>query len=155
MNTHKPPTRPTVYDSAIDTWIVLMLLLAPVTATLLGAYLLWLGRPTDASVMFLTAASTFVVTLAFTMPCRYTMLEDTLSIRCGLICYQIPYDSITRVEPSASLRSGPALSTRRVLVEAGNRKHILSPKDREAFIENLISASKNILVATPAATDGT
>ena len=155
MNTDKPTTRPTVYESAVDTWIVTMLLLAPVTATVLGASLLWMGRPADASAMFLTAALTLIVTLAFTLPCRYTLLEDTLSIRCGLICYQIPYDLITRVERSASWRSGPALSMRRVLVEAGNRKHILSPKERDAFIEDLAGASKNILVATPAASDGT
>ncbi len=153
MTANKSPSRPTVYESAIDTWIALMLVFAPVMAALLGGYLWWQGRPSDASAMFLTGAVTLVVTIAFTLPCRYTLLRDALSIRCGIICYQIPYDEIIRVEPSASLRSGPALSMRRVLVETNRRRHILSPKQRQEFIDDLTLATKNELVAAPAAAD--
>ena len=143
----------TVYESAIDTWIAVMLLVTPLLAAGVGIYLIWIGEPGDASVMFLTAAVTLLTTGAFTVPCRYTLLQDTLSVRCGLICYQIPYDEIKRVEPSASLRSGPALSLRRVLVETDRKKHYLSPKDRDQFIDELSRAAKNEFVASPAAAD--
>jgi membrane protein YdbS with pleckstrin-like domain len=146
--------RPTVYESAIDTWIAVMLFFAPAIAVPMGVYLIWIGRPADGSVMFVVAALSLLATAAFTVPCRYTLLKDTLSIRCGLICYQVPYDEIMRVEKTASLRSGPALSMRRVLVETEKKKHILSPKDRDAFIDDLSRAAKHVLIAAPSAADG-
>jgi hypothetical protein len=152
---HSPTKkRPVVYESAIDAWIAVMLFLAPLMAVPIGAYLTWIGHAGDGSIMFLVAALTLLATGAFTVPCRYTLLTDTLSIRCGLICYQIPYDKIIRVEKTASLRSGPALSMRRVLVETDKKKHILSPKNRDAFIEDLSRAAKDVLVAAPTAAHG-
>ena len=120
--------RPTVYESAIDTWIAVMLFLAPIVAVPIGAYLIWIGRPGDGSVMFLVAAGTLLATGGLTLPCRYTLMNDTLSIRCGLICYQIPYDEIIRIEKTASLRSGPALSMRRVLVETKRKNTSFHPR---------------------------
>ncbi len=87
--------------------------------------------------MFAVAAATLIITVALTLPCRYTILDDALSVRCGLVVYQIPFDSIRSVEKSASLRSGPALSLRRVVVETDKKSHILSPKSRDEFLEKL------------------
>ena len=138
MSSEAKTSRVTVYESAVDLWIAVMLAIAPVAGVLIGIYLMWVGNPGDASIMFMMAAFTLLATMAFTVPCRYTLLEDALSIRCGLVCYQIPYNEIERVEKSASLRSGPALSMRRVLVETKKKKrHILSPKNREQFVEEL------------------
>lgn len=95
------------------------------------------GRAGDALTLLLLGSGLLMVTLLLTFPCRYTILADSLSIRCGVICYQIPIREIQRVEKSASLRSGPALSLRRVLVATEKRGYLLSPKDREAFIADL------------------
>ena len=59
---------------------------------------------------------------------------------CGVLFYQIPLGEILRVEPSASLRSGPALSLRRVELATDRRCYILSPKDRDGFIRELNAA---------------
>lgn len=126
-----------VYESAIDWWIAALLFLAPAIATTVGIYLFIEGRPAESSMMLVTAAATMLVTAAFTLPCRYTLLEDALMVRCGLIRYRIPYAKIRAVEPSASLRSGPALSLRRVAVITDRQKHILSPKQRDEFIGHL------------------
>ena len=134
----------TVYDSAIDLWIAVLIFLGPMFASAIGVALLINARPAEASILFLTAAATLIVTVALTMPCRYTILDDALSIRCGLICYQIDLREIRVVEPTTSLRSGPALSLRRVVVATDRRKHILSPKDRERFIEQLNNAIQRI-----------
>ncbi|EMI55049.1 PH domain-containing protein [Rhodopirellula sallentina] len=128
-----------VHQSAIDWWVAVLLGAPIVGAVAVAAYLIALGRPGDASVMFLTAAGILVVTAIFTVPCRYTLLTDTLSIRCGVVCYQVPYETIREVRKSATLRSGPALSLRRVVVKTDRREHILSPVDRERFIEQLNS----------------
>ena len=140
MSDDATPTRPAVYRSAIDLWVPVLLLMTPVTATFFAVMLIRQGRAADAMTLFLMGAGLLIVTGMFTLPCRYTILEDTLSIRCGVLFYQIPFADIQRVERSASLRSGPALSVRRVLVETKSRKYLVSPKDRDAFIADLQGA---------------
>ncbi len=130
-------TRPTVYESGVDLWIAIMLIVSPVVAAGLGIYLLIDGKHDDAMILFITAAVTLVATAAFTVPCRYTILNDALSVRCGIIFYQVPLEEIEKIEPSSTLRSGPALSMRRVLVTTSKRKHVLSPRKRDQFIQDL------------------
>ena len=114
-----------------------MLVMTPISAAMIGTYLLVEGRSADAMILFLTGALAALITIAFTLPCRYTVLEDTLSLRCGLICYQVPLADIQSVEPSRTIMSGPALSMNRVLIQTAKRQYILSPKERDAFIEDL------------------
>lgn len=114
-----------------------MLVMTPISAAMIGTYLLVQGRSADAMILFLTGALAALITIAFTLPCRYTVLEDTLSLRCGLICYQVPLADIQIVEPSRTIMSGPALSMNRVLIQTAKRQYILSPKERDAFIEDL------------------
>lgn len=137
LNYEKRPTRPTVYVSGVDLWIAIMLILTPVFAAGLGLFLLLDGRNGDAIILFITAGATALVTAAFTLPCRYTILDDALSVRCGIIFYQIPLDQIESIEPSRTIRSGPALSMRRVLIRTHKRKYILSPRARDEFIADL------------------
>lgn len=134
--------RPTVYESAIDWWLAMLLVATPVLAAILGVYLMWTGRAGDATWLFVVGALAALITAAFAVPCRYTILEDTLSIRCGLLVYQVPLSEIEHVEKSSSMWSGAALSLRRVLVKSGRRKHLISPKDRDDFIRDLRKAVK-------------
>ena len=134
------PARPTAYESGVDLWIACMLMLTPVFAAGLGVYLLLDGRDGDAIILFISAAVTLVVTAAFTLPCRYTILADALSVRCGIIFYQLPFDQIKKIEPSRTWRSGAALSTRRVLITTDKRYVVVSPREREKFIEDLSNA---------------
>ena len=127
----------TVYDSAIDWWVAIMLLLSPIVASVMGVVFFAQQRPGDASIVFLAGAFTIAVTALFTLPCRYTLLDDTLNVRCGIICYSIPFDTIENIELSSSWLSGPALSLKRVRVTAKGRNYLLSPKNREAFIDEL------------------
>ncbi|MGB7327444.1 MAG: PH domain-containing protein [Rubripirellula sp.] len=130
-------TRPTVYESAIDWWVGLLLVMAPLISGVLGVYAWWMGQPGDAAVLFVAGAFSAVVTAAFTVPCRYTILNDAVSIRCGLICYQIPLSEIVTVERTASLKSGPSLSLKRVAIKTAKKTIIISPKDQDAFIADL------------------
>ena len=130
-----------VYDSAVDAWIVIMLLLGPLAPAAVGVVLLLSGKPGDASILFLASSATLVLTMALTMPCRYTLLKDAVSVRCGLVFFQIPFDRIRQVEPSATWRSGAALSMKRVLIHTDRSKYVVSPKQREQFIERLRAAA--------------
>jgi len=139
--TNSPAANPThrrvVYRSAVDAWLAALLGFPIVASLAIGGYLILVNRPDDAMVMLLTGLGIALVTMALTIPCRYTLLEDALSIRCGLICYQVPYETIRNIRMSSSWLSGPALSLRRVEIETARRKHILSPQNRERFTEQL------------------
>ena len=134
--------RPSVYDSAVDWWLFLLLIMTPVFSAIFGCYLMWLGEASDATILFAVGGATALITAAFAVPCRYSILDDTLSIRCGVIVYQVPLAEIDHVEKSSSLWSGPALSIRRVKVSTKKRKHLISPKDRDEFIRELRKAAK-------------
>lgn len=136
-NSSKRQQHPTVYPSGVDAWIVVMLTLAPLTSLVIGGYLLQQEQGDGAITLFLCAAATAGLTAAATIPCRYTLHNDALTVRCGLLCYQIPLSEITSISKSATILSGPALSMRRVVVETSRRKHILSPKKRDLFIQNV------------------
>jgi membrane protein YdbS with pleckstrin-like domain len=143
LNLTETKKRPTVYESAVDFWIAAMLLMTPVLAAGIGIYLILQGRPDDAVILFLCGAATLVVPALFTLPCRYTILADTLSVRCGIVCYQVPFTEIETIEPSRTWLSGPALSMRRVMIKTKKRRVIVSPREREEFIADLRAAVAN------------
>jgi membrane protein YdbS with pleckstrin-like domain len=137
----KKTIRPTVYDSAIDLWVAALILLSPLASAVIGVYLLIQGQADGAMYLFLVGAGSLILTVAFTHPCRYTILEDSLSIRCGILFYQIPLSEIESVEPSGSWLSAPALSLRRVKIRSARRTILVSPRAREEFIEELRKAA--------------
>ncbi len=116
-----------------------MLMITPVVATAMGVALFLDNRPADASIVFLSGAAAIFVTALFTLPCRYTLLDDTLNVRCGVFSYSIPYDTIENVELSGSWLSGPALSLHRIRVTSRGKHYLISPKNREAFLEQIKS----------------
>jgi len=75
--------------------------------------------------------------LALTLPCSYSLEADHLFIRCGFIRRRIPYSQIHRIEPSSNPLSAPALSLRRVKIAYGRSFQLVSPRERERFIEEL------------------
>ncbi len=126
-----------VYDSAVDWWVAVLLSMTPLASGVAGLYAWWLGLPGDAAILFAAGGFASLVTAAFTVPCRYTILDDAVSIRCGLICFQIPMSEIESVEPTATLKSGYGFSLMRVAIKTATRTVIISPKDRDAFIRDL------------------
>lgn len=114
-----------------------MLVLNPVCGIVIGIYLMLAGQIEGAWILLIVGSLTALVTAAFTLPCRYTLLEDSLSIRCGLICYQISLRSIVDVSPSNTIMSGPALSMKRILITTQDRKYVVSPKLHDQFIADL------------------
>lgn len=141
MNPNQFPDRPTVYPSAVDLWIAVLLIISPVFAGGLALYLWTDGNIEGAKVLGITAAATLLFTMVLVLPCRYTIEEEDLHVRCGIIAYRVPLKTIERVESSRTLTSGAALSLKRVVVFTKFKNYVLSPRDREAFIADLTSAS--------------
>ena len=140
-SSRRNPERPTVYVSAVDLWLVVVLLLSPMIAFAVGIYLWREGDLDGAKMLFLTSVATLAVTLVFVVPCRYTMDDDELHIRCGIISQHVPLKLIDSVEKSRTLVSGPALSLKRVIVKTKLKNYILSPRDRDAFIDDISAAA--------------
>ncbi len=133
--------RPKVYPSAIDWWIAVILIGPPLLAAILGCSLWVQGNAEGSLILLGTSLSTLLLTLLLVFPCRYTIDEDDLLIRCGIIRYQVPLKTIERVEPTRTLASAPALSMSRVLVVTRFKNYVVSPADRESFIAELSAAS--------------
>lgn len=129
--------RPITYNSAIDRWLIAVVAAGPLLAAASGIYMFLAGKPGEASLMFLIGGMALALTLLFMFPCRYTLLEDTLSIRCGLVFYQLSLADIVSVTRSATLLSGAALSLQRVEIKTTQRRYIISPGDRDQFIADL------------------
>ena len=136
----RQPDRPTVYPSKIDRWIAALLLAAPLISLTLGLYTLAEGNPRDAAILFGIALIAGLISAVLTLPCRYTIGEQSLHIRCGIIRFNVPLADIERINKSNSWLNGPALSLKRVLVAANGKAYLISPNDRDEFIADLENA---------------
>ncbi len=69
------------------------------------------------------------------IPCHYTLTDDAILIRCGLLRQRIALKDVRAIELSDCPLSAPALSLRRIRIETMNgREQLISPRDREGFI---------------------
>lgn len=135
---HEPSTRmqASIYPSKVDLWLAAVLILAPLTALGLGVAFILTGEPEGWIAVF-TGCFMAVVMAALSIPCRYTLDEKAVHIRCGLIEDHIPLRDIRRITPTFNPLSAPALSIRRVRIDTTHRSFLISPRKRERFIEEL------------------
>ncbi len=136
----RTPDAARIYPSAIDTWLMVVLYLAPAGLTVFGGYLAVQGRTDETLTCWIVAAALSLINLLLTLPCRYTLTADSLNVRCGLFIRNLPLSSIRGAELSRSWRSGPALSLRRVRIVLDRGDCLVSPIHREAFIDDLMRA---------------
>ncbi|MDM4013948.1 PH domain-containing protein [Roseiconus lacunae] len=136
------PSRRIVYPSAVDWWLAALLMLGPLICVGVTGMLLIEGKNQDAFISLVTGAGVLLLTGLLVIPCRYTITEDTLAIRCGIVMSRIPLSQIRTIEPSGSWLSAPALSVRRVKITTASRFYLVSPIDRERFISELADAAQ-------------
>jgi hypothetical protein len=134
------------YKSAIDLWLAIILIGMPAAIIFTGVsigfglhLLQWhanIGKAVG-FVLFGSGVALAVLIAMFTVPCCYTLREHELNIQCGILQASVPYNNIRRLELSCSLWSAPALSLNRVKIVLDDGFHLISPKDRVAFIKDL------------------
>jgi hypothetical protein len=124
-----------LFRSKIDTWLV-SVLVGAATLTLVAAGTA-LRQASEAAVL----VTVLVITLGAVLPVwilastTYRVEGGTLHVRSGPFRWHIPVSSITRIAPSNSNESAPALSLTRLRIEYGGGKSILvSPADQQAFL---------------------
>lgn len=131
----------TKYYSKIDSILLLPLLLSLggglVFMLLLHA---WIG------LMIMVLASLFIAHIFLTT--YYTIDSHILSIRSGyLVNRRIDIDSITEIAETRDAISSPALSFDRLYIRYNQKSDVIvSPKDKEEFIQKLVFVNPSIKV---------
>lgn len=126
------------YPSRVDASLALLLTAAPAIPIALGLYLLRVSV-TGGLYVIGTGVLVGAIIALLSIPCRYTLGDCILTIRCGLWREDIPLRQIRRVTKSRSVLSAPALSLQRVRITHAEGTCIISPRDRDAFMAELIS----------------
>lgn len=134
------------YRSAVDLWLAAILIGVPLALILMGFsislglnYLHWHAKlGFYAGLMFILAGVSLGAVIGMcTWPCRYKLRGSDLHIQAGVFVSVIPYSAIRHIELSCSLWFAPALSLERVKIVLDHGFHLVSPRDRTAFIEDL------------------
>lgn len=124
-----------LFRSKIDAWLAIVLVGAA-TLVLVAA-----GTGLRQASGMGVLVTVLVITLGAVLPVwilastTYRVDGGTLHVRSGPFRWHIPVSSITRIEPSNSLESAPALSLTRLRIDYGAGRSILvSPADQQAFL---------------------
>ncbi|WP_069963333.1 PH domain-containing protein [Lacunisphaera limnophila] len=126
----------TVYPTRVDTWLACLLIGAPLFAVTLGLFTLTYSIGAGV-VVIATGLLVGGMIAALTLPCRYTLSNESLKIQSGLIEEEVPLRAIRGVEKTISLFGAPGLSLRRVKVTLQEGSRVISPENRDAFIADL------------------
>lgn len=121
------------YRSAIDWWVV---------GIILSVLALPVFFPESSTIperfpTLIVIAIVLGLMVLLTWPCHYILEDKHLHIRCGLIKRNIPYPEIRSVKKSVNPLSAPALSLRRVRIDYGASFTLVSPTERDKFIQEL------------------
>jgi hypothetical protein len=102
----------------------------------LGVYLL--TQSVGAGVItIITGLGVGGLTALLALPCHYTLTDERLIIRCGLLTDEVPLRRIKQAEKSSSLWSAPALSLQRIKLTLDDGSRVISPLDRDQFLTDL------------------
>lgn len=126
----------TRFRSKVDTWLALVLV-ATIAVQIWALLVLLRANATTLvtgmTVLMIVAGILLVASVL--MRTYYTVADDVLEIVSGFFSWSIPITDITRVSPSSSPFSSPALSLDRLRIDYGANKHILiSPQDKAGFL---------------------
>lgn len=127
-----------VYKSKIDWWLGLFLVY-PIFMSIKNIL--------EGNLYGLIGLSVFVgLILIFSKTTRYIIIENQLIVKSTWIVNErIDISKITKIEKSNSVLSSPALSLDRLSVRYNKYDEVLiSPKEKKAFIDELLKANPNI-----------
>jgi hypothetical protein len=75
----------------------------------------------------------------------YAIEGDTLLVRSGPAKWRVPIREIRSITPTRSALSSPALSLDRLRIEYGKKSVMISPEDKQRFIEALRTINPAIM----------
>lgn len=123
------------YPSAADWWVVFLIVLGPLICFVLGIYFVWMALP-GAAILFLSGIFSAGLILAF-LSCEYTLEEEHLLVRSGIIRKRFAYKTITKIQETNCPLSAPALSLRRISIQSTSGSTLISPVRKNEFLNEL------------------
>ncbi len=138
------------FESKRDLWIVLLLRAVPI-ALLVVIGVAWVADRGDArgplaGALILIALEVFFFE-SILRSTYYVIEGGTLLVRCSGLTWRIPIAQITAIRPTRNPFSSPALSLDRLRIEYGGKVILVSPEDRDRFIEALGAMNPAIMRA--------
>lgn len=133
------------FYSKIDLWLV-----ALVAVAILSPLFMVLSKSVSSSpntIYVLIGVTVFNAALMYvlTWPCYYKLLDNELQVKCGIMINKhIAYSSIKSIEKSNNPASAPALSLKRIAIAYDGGFLLISPKDRDTFINELNNRIENL-----------
>ncbi len=127
-----------IYYSKVDTWVIGVIIGSVLFCIVLGL-LIYNQSRIGSYICFGSGLFTGGVFLLFGFPCKYTLAEDRVIIQSGILRQEALYSQIIGVKKSNNPLGAPALSIRRVKITMTKGFKLISPKNREQFIEELKS----------------
>ena len=135
-----------VFPSKIDTWILaLMILPIAVSAVVVGSALR--ANPPLTAVFLMVGVEVLVLALIVgsVRSIRYEVTDREVIVRSPPFRWRIEIESIESIRPSRSPASSPALSLARLEIRYnGGRRMLVSPRDREGFLEAVVARSRHL-----------
>ncbi len=132
----------TKYKSKIDIGLILIVfcIIAISTVPMFVPEIVWLGIVIDLTVI--------LIFLNIIYGTAYIIEEDMLTIRCGIFINKtIDIHDIVEVNKTKDMQSSPALSFDRIRLKLKNKETVMiSPKDRDGFINEICSINNKVCV---------
>lgn len=126
-----------VYYSKRDWWIGLLLLGVPVLSWLIVGLQAPLLVHIIYGILFLFLSWIYFGT-------RYKVEENYLKIYCGPMCKTVDIHKLKAIRKTRNPLSAPACSLDRIEIRGKKIYTLLSPENREEFIEKLLEVNPNI-----------
>lgn len=134
-----------IHRSKRDTWLVVVLAIAGLFS--LSAAVAAIPAepgPGIAILALLVAMDAFIVwTLVGTF---YVLTDTALLVRSGPFRWKIPLNDIQQVRPTRNPLSSPALSLDRLGIHRTRGYLMISPEDKRAFLEDLVTRTPGLVL---------
>lgn len=128
----------TVYKSKIDTWLLVVLVVAIGVSLYSALEILGAGMRGTWVPLLVTVGIGVVLPIWLLLGVRYTLQPGQLTVRSGPLRWRVPIADIVSVTPTKNPIASPALSLDRLRIEYGSGKSIMiSPRDTDQFVRDL------------------
>ncbi len=134
------------FPSKVDAWIAaLMIVPLGISAVVMGSALR--ANPPLPAVLILVGVEVLVLALIVgtVRSTRYEVTDREVIVRSPPFRWRIEIESIESIRPSRSPASSPALSLDRLEIRySGDRRMLISPRDREGFLAAVVARSRHL-----------
>lgn len=133
----------TVYRSKIDSWLLVVLVMAMIVSLFAAATVLAVASPMARTGAAFVAGIGAGLPLWLLLSTRYILGHGRLVVRSGPFRWHIPLTDITSITPTSNPLSSPALSLDRLRIDYGRgRSLMISPRSKAEFIRDVEMATR-------------